>query len=318
MINDEALKSLLKKADELRSLFILGQRILPFLEEIFLFVGEIQPLLDEINHSIEENINKMPGASKQLSKVTEATELATTEILDIADGIVYKTELLTTNMNGMSDITEGFIQKTINILTVLLKGIAEKRDLSPITPELNETIRLLKEKVFFDYQNLKNKSDEVLQSMSMDSSSIMMSLQVQDITSQQIAAVNNLLTTVQSKLVKILTSFKNSGMERIIVEDNKEDDTNVSTLHRAIAFDPDAIDSLKNNEQRQENVDLIFSGQNQDFENFGMQQEEISESSNPNVDIIDESETVINNDVLDSFDSTEPFSQDDIDALFGK
>lgn len=318
MINDEALKSLLKKADELRSLFILGQRILPFLEEIFLFVGEIQPLLDEINHSIEENLNKMPGASKQLSKVTEATELATTEILDIADGIVYKTELLTTNINGMSDITEGFIQKTINIMTVLLKGIADKRDLSPITPELNETIRLLKEKVLFDYQILKKKSDEVLQSMSMDSSSIMMSLQVQDITSQQIAAVNNLLTTVQSKLVKIMTSFKNSGMERIIVEDQIEDNTNVSTLHRAIAFDPDAIDSLTNNEQRQENVDLIFSGQNQDFENYETQQEEITETRISNIDVIDESETVVNNDVVDGFDSTEPFSQDDIDALFGK
>ena len=74
-MKDKDLSVLLKKTDELRALFVLGQRVLPFLEEIFMFVSEIKPLLDDINHSIEENLKKMPNVSKQLSKVTEATEL---------------------------------------------------------------------------------------------------------------------------------------------------------------------------------------------------------------------------------------------------
>ena len=54
---------LLRKADELKALFILGQRVIPFLEEIFLFVNEIKPLLDDINSSIEENLRKIGRAS---------------------------------------------------------------------------------------------------------------------------------------------------------------------------------------------------------------------------------------------------------------
>jgi large-conductance mechanosensitive channel len=70
------IQSLLKKAEELKALFVLGQRVIPFLEEIFKFFNEIKPLLDDINKSIVDNLQKMPKASKQLSKVTEATELA--------------------------------------------------------------------------------------------------------------------------------------------------------------------------------------------------------------------------------------------------
>jgi len=54
-------------------------------KKIFLFVSDIEPILNEINTSIKDNLKKMPKASKQLSKVTEATEMATTEILDILE-----------------------------------------------------------------------------------------------------------------------------------------------------------------------------------------------------------------------------------------
>ena len=105
-MNEKDISELLKKADELRSLFVLGQRVIPFLEEIFVFVSEIEPLLDEINKSIDENLKKMPNASQQLSKVTEATELATTEIMDIVDGLVYKSDIISANVKQMKEINE--------------------------------------------------------------------------------------------------------------------------------------------------------------------------------------------------------------------
>ncbi|MBL7975629.1 MAG: chemotaxis protein CheZ, partial [Candidatus Kapabacteria bacterium] len=83
MIRDKDLQQLLAKSEELKALFVLGQRVVPFLEELFVFVREVSPALEDINKSIEDNLSRIPKASKQLSKVTEATELATNEIMDI-------------------------------------------------------------------------------------------------------------------------------------------------------------------------------------------------------------------------------------------
>ena len=154
MIDDKSLKNLLGKAEELKSLFVLGQKILPFLEEIFTFVGEIQPLLDDINNSIDENIKKMPGASKQLSQVTEANEMATTEILDIADGITYKADIVENNLTTLTELSDNTIGKTTNILTVLHKAIEQGKDLTPVLPEIASTIKMLESKLGNDYSDI--------------------------------------------------------------------------------------------------------------------------------------------------------------------
>ena len=89
-MRDIDIQQLFQKVQELKALFIIGQRVVPFLEEIFRFIEEIFPLLNVINTSLADNLQKMPKASMQLSKVSEATELATTEIMDTLDGLVSK------------------------------------------------------------------------------------------------------------------------------------------------------------------------------------------------------------------------------------
>ena len=314
---------LLQKADELRALFVLGQRVIPFLEEIFIFVSEIQPLLDEINVSIQENLKKMPSASKQLSKVTEATEMATTEIMDIVDGIVYKVDIIKSNFERISTIDNKKFENPLKLLENLYSAIAQGKDLKPILPQLGAAIETMKKAPKNDHEKILKETDDLIASISMGANSIMMSLQVQDITSQQIAAVNNLLETIQDKLTRILNHFNSSEISDLVAGEDKYDERiNVSQLHRKIAFDPEAVDAIANKEIRQQQVDSIMMehSNGEDFDEF----------SADDIDALfsgasEQSETVETPEpiqtpapVVESEDPFEQFSQDDIDALFGK
>jgi chemotaxis regulatin CheY-phosphate phosphatase CheZ len=332
MINNE-IKTLLHKADELRSLFVLGQKVIPFLEEIFVFVSEIQPLLDEINKSITENLRKMPNASKQLSKVTEATELATNEIMDLVDGIVFNTDVISKNLNKIQKISDFESSKPLEILELVYNAIENGADVSLLLPDLRKLIDNLKLNINSEKKEIIFISNEILKTIQNDSSSIMISLQVQDITSQQIAAVNKLLETVQGKLESILNHFHESDLKYMINAENENDDyTNVikvSKLHRDIAFDPNAIDSITNKLNRQNEVDDFMKK---------MKDEMINNHENSNPDANENKSTNltsselndignISSDKLDDFagddtninelnDEMESISQDDIDKMF--
>ena len=272
------IQSLLSKAEELKALFVLGHRVIPFLEEIFKFFNEIKPLLDDINKSIVDNLKKMPKATNQLSKVTEATELATTEIMDIVDGIVYKTQVIHQNNHRISD----YFNNMINSIS-------------------DEDIKSEISKLF-------NNNDSLLDSIQNDSNDIMISLQIQDITSQQLAAVNHLLETVQSKLSSIISQFNAESLNTMSVKDNDyQERTNISQMHRKIAFDPDAVDAISLKTSRQAEIDDYF-------DNFKNQQ--TNEKEETIEEVTNES---INQPIEETIkeEEQEEISQDDIDALFG-
>ncbi|MDX9790472.1 MAG: protein phosphatase CheZ [Candidatus Kapabacteria bacterium] len=304
MIADD-LNILLRKADELRSLFVLGQKVIPFLEEIFLFVSEIQPLLDEINSSIKDNLRRMPSASKQLSKVTEATELATNEILDLVDGILFNTDTLNANLDKISRISDLDAKQPIEILEMVCSAIENGEDLMMILPELKTVIEQLKTGISGERNRVVYNTREIIKTIKSDSSSIMISLQVQDITSQQIAAVNKLLETVQEKLEMILRHFKDYDFTDITGSDTPLDDDReikVSKLHREIAFDPTAVDSLLNSNNRQQEVDELIKETQESIAK--------SESGSKN------STSDIEDNTLDTDDDF--VTQDDIDKMFNK
>lgn len=319
---------LLRKADELRALFVLGQRVIPFLEEIFVFVSEIQPLLDDINISIQENLKRMPNAAKQLSKVTEATEMATTEIMDIIDGVVYKVNIIKHNLAELAKLDEDRRNAPIKLLETLIAALKQGADLTDLIPELEKRLAKHKTADPYSFDAKLTEITSILQGIDSDSNSIMMSLQMQDITSQQIAAVNNLLETVQAKLKNILEHFRSSEISEFMTSsENEPPETNISELHRTIAFDPQAIDSLTAAKgSRQEEVDSIM----QEHEEKG----DDSQFSAEDIDALfaspdaffgseeppkDERSAAENKDPQDSADDGDiPFSQEDIDALFGK
>jgi chemotaxis regulatin CheY-phosphate phosphatase CheZ len=334
-MNQKDISVLLKKSDELRALFMLGQRILPFLEEIFIFISEIEPVLSEINTSIQDNLKKMPKASKQLSKVTEATELATNEIMDILDGLTFKSDIISSNLKKIKEINRISINKPIEIIKLIRAGINQDSNLKNVLPEIDSLISILEKEAKNEIEDIVNKTADITNSILTDSSSIMISLQVQDITSQQIAAVNNLLETVQGKLSNILNHFQNSDLDFMVKEDVQDrTESKVSKLHRTIAFDPDAVDSYSNNQDRQRNVDNLVEEH--------LNSQKIHEDEHASQDDIDALFQQMNNQdpVSDKVlyidqnpkeipsvpeiglkideDFDEEFSQDDIDAIFGK
>jgi chemotaxis regulatin CheY-phosphate phosphatase CheZ len=295
-MKDMDIKGLIKKAEELRALFILGQRVVPFLEELFAFVGEIQPLLEEINTSIQENLSKMPNLSKQLSKVTEATELATNEILDIVDGVFYKLDILSSTLKefessqlGLKDFFEDFNK---------LVGKFNNGSFSIDDLKLNLSSLQAKSKDILSVETKINSMKEMIDNIRNDSSSIMLALQVQDITSQQIAAVNHLLNTVQTRLNSLISKFQSGEITKVATV--QEQTTNVTELHRVIAFDPDAVESLIDNPARQDEIDKLFEQQTI---------EDTSSSKEPDNKTAQSTETL---------DSEEKISQDDIDKLFNQ
>ncbi|MBX3044808.1 MAG: protein phosphatase CheZ [Candidatus Kapabacteria bacterium] len=328
---DNEIKILLRKADELRALFVLGQKVIPFLEEIFVFVSEIQPLLDDINNSIRDNLKRMPNASKQLSKVTEATELATNEIMDLVDGIVFNSESIATNITKVQKIADLEFQKPIQILELVYDAIENGADVRGLLPEMKKLIEHLKQNSSVEKSEIISNTKEILRTIQSDSSSIMMSLQVQDITSQQIAAVNKLLETVQDKLNSILHHFKDSDLSEMIskeVDENNESEIKVSKLHREIAFDPNAVDSIANKEFRQTEVDeyirLAKEGQFREhdshFADLDEAEREIEQKQNSNDNTVEhkvpdsaQSEKTNNIQEVDDFES---ISQEDIDKMF--
>ncbi len=271
-MRDKEITILLDKAEELKALFILGQRVVPFLEEIFLFIRDISPILDDINSSIEDNLQKVPKAAQQLSQVTEATELATNEIMDILDGFVYKADVISTNM----------------------REVGAKRSTQ-------------KE------QDLLQNSENLLESLRMDASQIMMALQVQDITSQQLAAVNHLLQTVQGKLAKILKHFRTTEFSDLIPETRgKQTLDNVVRMHRDIAFDSDAIDALNHEGSRQDNVESVM----QSFHDGTLKPDEQQDSGTAEADAAAETIDSGTAESANGDGQDAPASQGDIDALF--
>ena len=283
------INALLQKAEELKALFVLGQRVIPFIEEIFLFIKETSPLLDEISVSIHENIQRMPKAAKQLSKVTEATETATNEIMDTVDGLVYKSGIISNNLAQIKSLANGDESLT-----------AEQ------------------------FMRIVNNSEELLKSIKRDSQGIMMALQVQDITSQQIAAVTSILDAVQSRLGKLTKRLEILELADIVAvsgADTKQSrsydsGSSVATLHRPIAFDPDAVESLSGGTARQAEVDALFSGEipipNSSEEASADDNAVVFEAQHPATqpDFVQQAEDP-------DKQSAQPQSQDDIDAMFG-
>jgi chemotaxis regulatin CheY-phosphate phosphatase CheZ len=238
----------------------------------------------------------MPNLSKQLSKVTEATELATNEILDIVDGVFYKLDILSSTLKefessqlGLKDFFEDFNK---------LVGKFNNGSFSIDDLKLNLSSLQAKSKDILSVETKINSMKEMIDNIRNDSSSIMLALQVQDITSQQIAAVNHLLNTVQTRLNSLISKFQSGDITKVATV--QEQTTNVTELHRVIAFDPDAVESLIDKAARQDEIDKLFEQQTI---------EDTSSSKEPDNKTAQSTETL---------DSEEKISQDDIDKLFNQ
>jgi hypothetical protein len=201
----------------------------------------------------------------------------------------------------------------LHILLSFQNAINANIDLKTLLPDIESAVKRLENSN--NYDNMLLDTNTKLQSITDDATSIMMSLQVQDITSQQLAAVKHLLDSIQGRLSGILDKFETSEIQTLIGKTTNEGfskEKNETELHRTIAFDPNAVDAFDKSLNRQDMVDDLFekhrNGEDIDFvENIAEQVES---------DATTEIENQESKEVSSSIDLNEEISQNDIDAMF--
>jgi chemotaxis regulatin CheY-phosphate phosphatase CheZ len=165
-MGQQSLGLVMNRIEELRTLFQFGQQTLPLLSDFFQFLREIVPVLEGLNTSIGESMAKLPRATKELDKVTQATESATIEILDILDAVA-------------EDIAS-------------VEGAVAGLKSAGVAPAQGEHLATI---------------ERCIREIGTRTGSIAIALQVQDITSQQVATVNHLVESVHKKLGSLLDGF---------------------------------------------------------------------------------------------------------------
>jgi chemotaxis regulatin CheY-phosphate phosphatase CheZ len=231
------------KISDLKGLFQFGEKIVPIFQDLVEFMKDVVPLMENVNKSIAESTNKMPSAANQIKSVTNATELATTEILDRVDSISKALFEIEKEMGEIRDkrkekekISQE-LQREINFTDdqkILLSQLYEKDNIDELLSDINDKLSIL--------------NDESYQ--------ITLALQVQDITTQQLAAVNHLIESVNDKLSSLVDDIHKAELD-----DKKVDEIEVPDT---ATFDPNA--RYDKDETRQQNVDDIIEEENKNNE----------------------------------------------------
>jgi chemotaxis regulatin CheY-phosphate phosphatase CheZ len=243
MDKNENMVTLFERLNDLKDLFRYGQKLVPVIHGLIDFMRDTVPLLENINSSITESTSKIPKAANQINSVTTATELATTEILDLVDRISVD---ISDMQETISKLSEDEIQK-IKIFNQI-KDLLPKTKESAILIEQYESLSNIKEPIELMLKKAQKIKDDAI--------NITLSLQVQDITSQQLAAVKHLIGSVQVKLSSLINNLSETHLKEF--EGNK-------------SFDPDADyawtegrqdvvnDIINNHQASQEEIDKLFS-----------------------------------------------------------
>lgn len=238
MKGDNNMSELFAKLNDLKQVFQFGEKVIPIIQNLIEFMREIVPLLEKINTSIFESTSKIPQVSDQINNVTSATELATTEILDLVDKITGNISKVENNFKQLLDNYENE-NKLFAELKSQLNGNAKAK-------ELVEKIEKVKS------NNELNTINSMLSVINEDTYKITLSLQVQDITAQQLAAVNHLIKSVHTRLIGLVTQIQHTEI--------KEGFHHIETeVEERLHFDANA--NYLDSDGKQAKVDEIINSQ---------------------------------------------------------
>lgn len=195
---------LINSFNAIKGYFDTTKKYMPQIAKLVFFIEEVIPLLNSIHDDLHQSSLMIPTASEKLDKVTSATELATTEVMDIVDRVIGRLNTMTANLDE--------IEKEI---------AQEKPVLSPI-----------KEKTTGIRQEIDGSQEDLF--------SIMNALQFQDITTQQIHSIGQVIETVQKKLGQLLRGFDDEAFylpkdRKVSFDDHAEFDFDRSKKSQEIA-----------------------------------------------------------------------------------
>jgi hypothetical protein len=161
-------------------------------------VSGVIPLLDSVKESLEESTGSIPKASRQLDNVTKATESATVEILDLLERVSTRVDSLGAAIAGVRAASE-VGQTRIGAMDGLMAQLMVSH------PEVHA--RWSEFRAGGGCMTLPDDLDAQFGALRSDVMNIGMALQVQDITTQQIAGVSHMIESIRMKLAEVLNNF---------------------------------------------------------------------------------------------------------------
>ncbi len=216
-----------------------------------LFMSVLQsmlPMLERVKSSIKETSSAIPKASTQLNKVTEATETATVEILNVLEGLsqnVAAAEQEIVRWKHLLEQKKKLSQQIRNELSSFGE-LVKSHHLSMLLKWWDEVADLAHEEMSICTM------EKHLAKLREDSLSIAMALQVQDITTQQINATIHLIESVQLQLKHVLAHIEGGGNAATLPLPSS---TEILPTLEAKSFDTQAVYSKATD--RQEAADVI-------------------------------------------------------------
>ncbi len=173
------------------------------LDKFLKVVSGVIPLLDAVKESLEESTGSIPKASRQLDNVTKATESATVEILDLLERMSARVDRLGTAIAGVR-AASGEGETRLAAMDALVATLEQSH------PEVHACWNDFRKTPGF--LSLPAGIDVEFDALRTDTMNIGMALQVQDITTQQIAGVSHMIESIRMKLTEVLQSFNDGEM----------------------------------------------------------------------------------------------------------
>ncbi len=180
---------LISNFNAIKEYFDTTKKYMPQIANLVLFIEEVIPLLNTIHEDLHQSSQMIPIASEKLDKVTSATELATIEVMNIVDRVIGRLNTMTLNLDEVDTVI-----------------VQEK----PVLNSITEKTTIIRKEIDGSQEDLF---------------SIMNALQFQDITTQQIYSIGQVIETVQKKLGQLLSGFDDEVLylmkERKVAFDDK-------------------------------------------------------------------------------------------------
>jgi chemotaxis regulatin CheY-phosphate phosphatase CheZ len=171
----------------------------------------IVPLVERIKSSLQASSRNLPAASMSLNNVTSATESATVEILNTLGSM---SQYLGDVEQGIASLGEDLSRRR-----ALAQELVGKIDAGSIA-EVKAGLATLAN-VDGDVEVIAKLTQSVDKAKN-DSMNIAMALQVQDITTQQIAGVLDMISSVETHLTHAMRPFEGGPIEEAVVQAKEE------------------------------------------------------------------------------------------------
>ena len=174
-----------------------GENVPHIEESVKIIDGAIQ-LFDEMNGSLLQSALQIPSAVSQLSDVTQTTETASNEILGVVtDGLKNCSKI-----QKSAEASKAEILKYQAVQSVENNGVSgeEEEDLQKTVSDLQEKNEQLGKQMLTKVEDQLSEVAELKKRLNQ----ITMSLQFQDITTQQIASVTHVISTLGTQLTEFL------------------------------------------------------------------------------------------------------------------